>query len=60
MKVGDLIRCSFAGGSWNGLIVDVRGDANTALIWRPELPAPFMWMPINGHIYNLEVISECR
>jgi hypothetical protein len=57
MKSGDMIKVSFNGGSWCGLVVEMFNHGRSAMIWRPI--HGFQSWPVFSH-YHMEVISESR
>ena len=57
MKIGDLLKMSYAGASAYGLIVEVIKGKKTAIVYRGSLG--FQKWPLQS-FYDLEVINESR
>jgi len=57
MKVGDLLKMSYAGAYAYGLIIEVIKERKTALVYRGLLG--FQKWPLQS-FYDIEVINESR
>ena len=60
MKVGDLIRCSYNGGSWLGWVLEVSlgrwtGSPKVMTVWRPSCAVKIQTFSADS-FYELEVV----
>ena len=64
VRVGDMVKGVFNGGSWRGFVLEIRDSqfalsgTRVATIWRPELPPrqQIQTWPLDGQ-YQIEVIQ---
>ena len=54
MKVGDMLKMSYATGYFFGLVVELLYDNTVVRVWRPE--RGFQTWPLKSH-YQIEVIE---